>query len=631
MFYTLYELLHHSAIRTGGIRIITHNKQNRLFFASLLVTLAVHLIFAFLPHFLPDESFYTTIPYRLFCGDSLIRDEWHLSQFSSFFSFLPMSLWLTITSSADGLIIFLRLTYLALHTTATVVIYRLFREYKTWAIAASLIYYLQTPYKIYAISYHSMFALFLLFFSICLFLIYQNSSKKRCCLAGASFAACCIGNPVFVITLLLYPVLWLVTKIRSRTNAEDTQNTQDTHLVSAFPCTQRDYGNFFQRQAAAAFFLGILSVSAAWLLFFFCTGGTVSSIPTYLRAILKNSEYGTLTIPFSSKVEIFLDVVNHLTLNRPYLLVLLFVAMGIDPKYQRNSHRLVYLSAVFPLSVLCILGMALSPSLDKTLLQSLPCNLLSLVCYILTKNKNKPLFRCMWCPCVIAALINLCISNTLLSSMGFLLAASNVPGIIFFHDLVREMCQTKSKETKTAPSTEKNSFIQQFSHFAVFSVLILQVLLYLFIIQFGQQFPHAPVIATDGPKAGLVMSKESKEDYDASLRDLDLIQKRSNPEDPVLIVSYQSWMYLHLQRPIATYTAWYDAYLNPDAFTDYYRLNPKKIPKYIYVVYTDHIAPLGIHVDNVASTQSTIDILFDYTAEELNNGLLLTVTDYLRN
>ena len=126
----------------------------------MFVALSVHLLFVFLPHYLPDEPFYATIPYRLLCGDSLIQEEWHLSQLSSFFTYLPVRLWITVKGSADGLFLFLRLVYLLIHTAAAVVIYRLFRTYQYWAIVTALIYYLQTPYKIYAMSYNSMFAFF---------------------------------------------------------------------------------------------------------------------------------------------------------------------------------------------------------------------------------------------------------------------------------------------------------------------------------------------------------------------------------------------------------------------------------------------------------------------------------------
>ena len=126
----------------------------------------------------------------------------------------------------------------------------------------------------------------------------------------------------------------------------------------------------------------------------------------------------------------------------------------------------------------------------------------------------------------------------------------------------------------------------------------------------------------------MFVDEKQGKNYKDSMEDLDQLKSRSSADSPVLVVSYQSWMYLYLQRPIATYTTWYDAYLDTDALSDYYRQNPEKTPKYIYIVYTDDIDIFEIHIDNVQSCIDAIDLLFDYTTEELTNGLLLTVTDY---
>ena len=81
---------------------------NFLFIIALLSVLFLHIIFAFIIPFGYDESCYATIPFRLINGDSLVQDEWHLTQFASLFSFLPVYIWKVIEGSADGIFIFLR-------------------------------------------------------------------------------------------------------------------------------------------------------------------------------------------------------------------------------------------------------------------------------------------------------------------------------------------------------------------------------------------------------------------------------------------------------------------------------------------------------------------------------------------
>ena len=200
--------------------LIPQKRTTTVFCTVITVAFVFHLVYVFLPHFLPDESFYATIPYRLVYGDSLVRDEWHLTQFSSFFTYLPVSLWIAVKGSTEGIFIFLRLLYLLLHTIAAIIIYRLFKNYGYWAIMAALIYYLQVPYKIYAVSYNSMFALFLLFFTICTFLIYKCGSGICSFAAGFSFAMCCICNCVFAVTLLIYPISALIYTIKRKREAK---------------------------------------------------------------------------------------------------------------------------------------------------------------------------------------------------------------------------------------------------------------------------------------------------------------------------------------------------------------------------------------------------------------------------
>ena len=589
----------------------------------MFVALSVHLLFVFLPHYLPDEPFYATIPYRLLCGDSLIQEEWHLSQLSSFFTYLPVRLWITVKGSADGLFLFLRLVYLLIHTAAAVVIYRLFRTYQYWAIVTALIYYLQTPYKIYAMSYNSMFAFFLLLFSVCLYLIYRYGSRKLYFISGVFFAACCIGNPVFVITLPLYPILSRLLRTSHIHTEQIPQEKKKEQLSAKQECAKSGKSIFCK--PVFLFLLGIGSVAAAGLIFFFGTGGELSSLFNNLRTIADSSEYRIVSGTAPDKIKLIVHSINRLMLNRPYYIFLYFIVLINDTKAKQNSHRIFYLLGVIPLSVLCILGMRFSPNIETTLLHSFPCALLSLVCYILTEKRNKPLFLCMWCPSVIASLIQLYISNTLLTAAGFVLAVSNVSGVILIHDLFQELRFANQKEKNTET---KKQIVPLLSRIAICVVLILQIGVYVYILQYGQPIPDKPVTVSKGPYSGIVMSQEQSESYNASLRDLDLIREKSSPEHPVLITSFQSWMYLYLQRPIATYTTWYAAGIHTNSLTAYYAMNPDKIPKYIYVVYSDDIAPIGFHIDNVEACIDKLDILFDYTTEELSNGLLLTVKEY---
>ena len=71
-------------------------KSDLFFIAAMLCALTFHLTLIWAPHHHYDETFYATVPYRLIIGDSLVQHEWHLTQFSSLFLYLPVRLWLLI-------------------------------------------------------------------------------------------------------------------------------------------------------------------------------------------------------------------------------------------------------------------------------------------------------------------------------------------------------------------------------------------------------------------------------------------------------------------------------------------------------------------------------------------------------
>ena len=113
--------------------------------------------------------------------------------------------------------------------------------------------------------------------------------------------------------------------------------------------------------------------------------------------------------------------------------------------------------------------------------------------------------------------------------------------------------------------------------------------------------------------------RESQHDkYSQIISDLDYIKECSASGSPVLVMSYSNWMYLHLERPMATYSTWYKGTIDPVQLIRYYRENSRKKPKYIYYETTDFENP-NIQV---------INELFNCTSENLSNGILFTVESY---
>ena len=112
------------------------------------------------------------------------------------------------------------------------------------------------------------------------------------------------------------------------------------------------------------------------------------------------------------------------------------------------------------------------------------------------------------------------------------------------------------------------------------------------------------------------MSESQYEKYNKTIDDLNYIKEISHEDDPVLISTYNNWMYVQVDRPMATYSPWFRGTLDYDQLRRYYDENPEKVPQYIYIESSD---PENTNVDSVKE-------LFMFTRDDLSNGVLLTVT-----
>ena len=607
-----------------------------LFALTLSLILLVHIFFVFVFPSFYDESYYASVPFRLVNGDSLIQHEWHLTQFSTLFSYLPVYIWTAIKGSAEGMFVFLRCSYLLIHTTVAVIIYRFFREYGKWAVMASVMFYAQIAYRIQAISYHSMFVVFLLLLSLCLISIYRKKDIRFYVFAGICFGFCCVCNPLFCFAFALYLIacaLWAnrqvlinyIIKIKtSRTFKKEKKLTkrqkrqQNQHLLDTFTDIE-NYNCFFTKEAILRFACGIFIAVIIAVVFFFSTGGTIDSILNNTENLLGSSEYDIASYSFFSKLKDTGEYFSRANLGMPWILPILFIVLLFDKNRKLNTHRFAYLSVLILWTV--IFMFATLKEADVFLFAiSLPFCIISTTCYVLTENKNKILFYCMYTPCLIAALFHYLAADTHLAAIGVVLAVNNVAGVLFAMDLWKEI----HSASKSNPETSVGKCFSVLCRAVIIIGFCIQILFYGLFYQYAQGPGKDAVKATTGPYAGLYMNEEQYTEYTKAINDMDLIKSRCNEDDPVLLIAYSNWMYLYLDQPFATYTTWYQGVLTikRNQLINYYKENPEKIPEYVYIE-----APT-LNSQTIQSITDIVDDLFELTEQEvLSNGVLLTVED----
>ena len=609
-------------------------KKIDLLFIFCLTTAFLYLsVFIFTYPYLYDESCYATIPYRFITGDSIIQHEWHLTQFASFFTYIPVKLWLSIKGSSDGIIVFLRCIYLCIHTSVAIVIYRFFKEEKIWAIITAMIFYTQTAYRVLALSYHSVYVVFLILLTFCLFSIYKKANIALYVSSGICYACCCICNPFFCAMFpiyLLFCALWtkrekfrqtainiktsfiaLKTNQPKKNKKKNKKNTK----IDAFP-EMENYSCFFNKQAMIFSAVGLLTVIIAFFIFFIFLGGTFPSILNNFNNILQSTEHRAVSFTIFNKIKDTLYYFNRISFNMPFILPILYAVMFFDRNRKDNTHRLLYIASSVILAVMYIFGLVNNAFSFASQIFPLPLAIISFTCYVLTKNKNKKLFYCIWLPALIGTIFQYLAANTHLSAIGIVLTVNNIAGIFFIKDLFIEM-QCK-KDTKLI---EKHS---GYARILLCIAICIQLSFNIFVFQYDQIPEKNAIKASDGPFSGIYMSSAQYEHYYNAISDLDFIKENSKKSDPVLIVSYQNWMYLYTERPISTYATWYPNQLEGEALISYYKANPDKTPKYIYIDST------GYHFNNEGTNDdinwNTLDEMFEYTKTKLSDGTLLTVT-----
>lgn len=602
----------------------SQKKYDYIFIFIMLIAMAYYFVLIFHTPYLKDEVFYPVIPLRLINGDSLVQHEWHLTQFSALFQYLPIKIWLLLRGSADGIILYLRCLYLFIHTSISMFVYNFFRKSGLWAVIASIMFYVHLPYGIFALSYASMFMIFWLLFVLSLISIQAKGSPILFVLAGFWFGCSCVCSPTICILFFIYFVFFLLWPYKEKIVLKITHyRTKKTNIKSKIktPSTVSTDNNlldiFFTKKSFTYIFCGICIIAFIAISFFFSTGGTISSIFKNISHILANSEYTIYFKDVSLRIRNFLEIFNELSLYVPFLLPIFFIAIKYDKNRNIFSHKVIYLASSFILSIIYMLGLILHFEPGNSI-NSLPFSIVSVICYILTKNKNKLLFYLLWCPCIISGSLQAFFSNTIFLSLNIGIAISNIAGVFFLRDICKEMATDSIKSNKEYSSSLKKKSI------AIKNVLLiaicLQILFQCFISAQGKLTTVEQSYIPNGPYAGLFMKDSEHPYYNTTLKDVETVKNIVSKNEPILILSTNLWIYHCIDSPYAIDTAWGSWRVYPESLKLYYEVNPNKIPSYIYLSFKSDFE-YEIYAEK-------LDTLFDFTEIKLSDSILLKVNAY---
>lgn len=190
-------------------RIISYSVLGALIVASLFA--AVKLV---LFGFLADDSFLVTMPYRLATGEKFFEDLWETVQFSGVLCAVLERIYLFVSGTTEGLVIYLRICGVIIHFIVSIVLFSTLSHFikREYALLVVIIFFNMSP-KVSAIPEYNNMLIWFTTLSICLFVkAYEEGSKKSTCIlfSGIFFGFAVLAYPSAVLLVPAYIICFFI-------------------------------------------------------------------------------------------------------------------------------------------------------------------------------------------------------------------------------------------------------------------------------------------------------------------------------------------------------------------------------------------------------------------------------------
>lgn len=536
---------------------------DQLVFAALMLLAVIFAIWKCLYGFGGnDEAFYLTIPHRLLMGDSLLNDEWHLSQLSGFLLMPFVAVFESITKSTDGIIFAMRIIYVIFHSAVSVFIYIRLREYKYIAMAVALLYFLFTPFSIMALSYNTM-SLDLLVFTGVLIATANIEKKIPFIICGLTFAMAVLCCPYMAVTYVLFGICVAVHYVLKKTKHTNTFLSTDIFSAKTF----------------LWFTVGV-GIMAVIFLVFVLSRASISEILENLPYILSDPEHPQISI--TEKFRLYYTSV----LNCHPLIFISFISYAVVILFlifdkKRKQHSVIYLTASTVIAVFTFILFInrLTESYYNAVM--FPMLFIGITSYILCENKPKKLFAGVFVMGMLYS-VAVCFSSNQYSYVILMaMAVSNVASLIFLAVLLNEIKESNSKVKHH--NLLKNISITMAAIAIGFQGILQIVIKAEYCFWETETTQNLQCKIEKGPAKGLYTSLSNYHIYSNIYNDISYYNDIEKGN--ILFLTEKCWCYLAVEDfSFGTFSAW----VSPNNSTlnrlqQYYNLNPEKIPEYIYI------------------------------------------------
>lgn len=553
-----------------------------------------------------DESFYLALADRLHDGAAPFLDEWHPAQVYAPLLLPLYDLYLNMTGSADGILLFFRLAHVLLSFIVALIVYRVlardFGRFAACAIALCYLFYVRA--NILGFSYYSLCTTFFLLGLTCAWVAFRRLRDREGedrpgavrvlapLFAGAFLALAIVCNPYVVVIFFLACAAGLVYAL----------------------CRHRP-ALFVPFAWAIA---GAFVVAACYLCFVFARISPADVMANLGNVLGSHDENLTLAqrIP---------NYLMHLPVTRiGFVGTCVLIAILIIWRARRKPLTLRTRSAFFAADVVLLLYSGIVCFFTATHPNAVFIAFVEFAvpCYLLADDlrpSRHPELFAFWLPGILLSVVWQFSSNTQICGIiiGFSIAAYGaIITVLNVFGRAEPVQDTASDEAygRAFVGARQANILHGVAIALVVLLVIVTAAVRLSSVYSDCAFEDMTAEVEDGPAAGLHTSERHAAEYEG-VRDL---VTHIDDERGVWIVPMAPWAYLETPGACAAPSAW-NTFVNADDWQTYYSSQGHETPAWIVVTKRD----AGEAVNVIAGRERrfpALEMYYDYD-EKLDAAL----------
>ncbi|MCR5602162.1 MAG: hypothetical protein K6G27_00500 [Lachnospiraceae bacterium] len=572
-------------------------------YVVFLLSALILIIRAFYSFCWSDETFYLSTCHRLYTGDRIFGHEWFPTQLSSLIMLPFYALYIAVTGSIDGIVVYFRILFVLMSTLNAVIVYNILKKHASVFISMTCALFLMfyTHLNIATLSYYTFSVQFFLISMLLIYHYYTSESKGQLILSGIIFALSVLSLPTLSIAyFLLLAGTGIVYVLEKKKKLSD----RAINLIAK----ARLY------EVIRYTFAGIVIPATVFIIYLLLTVPLTDFIKA-VPYVLSDEEHGTSLI---YPVRKFFISINEVFGYGAYAAYLLILTTALISRFKKGTDGVLRL-LVFIADVALFVFLYLTSVGHTGYIQTVLC-LFTLPLFFMQKKKDIKLFFTLIVSGMIFSLVYSYSSNGYLYvlSMGHFI--SSIGCMVILEQFAKE---TLSNRESTGRSVRRISgYLYLICCTAIICISLTQTMM----LRLVNIYRDAPVQMlnfriSEGPAKGLFTTPDHYLSYNVTYATIHKYCRRDSINEGtgnIFITKLLPWGYMCTDLRCGAPTTWRTAF-NSERLKPYYEMNPDKIPDIILVMdetYGSYITSGDVVSDPIPNENEIDGWLLNYVEEQ---------------